>query len=113
MGDIQKLNKTFVSDQVLKSGEMNAITGKIDELVEGVNSSLKEVPATYLTVEQANQNYQPKGEYLTSVPEEYVTETELEDKGYISSTQADGKYATLAQIGDINAILDNINGEVI
>lgn len=113
MGDIQKLNKTFVSDQVLKSGEMNAITGKIDELVDGVNSSLKEVPATYLTVEQANQDYQPKGEYLTSVPEEYVTKTDLEDKGYISSTQADNKYATLEQIGSIDAILDSINGEVI
>lgn len=33
--------------------------------------------------------------------------------GFITSTQADGKYATLAQVGDINAILDNINGEVI
>lgn len=113
MGDIHKLNKTFVSDQVLKSEEMNAITGKIDELVDGVNSSLKEVPATYLTVEQANQNYQPKGEYLTSVPEEYVTKTDLEDKGYISSIQADKKYATLEQIGNIDAILDSINGEVI
>ena len=33
--------------------------------------------------------------------------------GFITSTQADGKYATLAQVGDINAILDNINGEAI
>ena len=31
--------------------------------------------------------------------------------GFITSTQADGKYATLAQIGDIDAILDSINGE--
>ena len=33
--------------------------------------------------------------------------------GFITSTQADEKYATLAQIGDINTILDNINGEAI
>nr|DAW10684.1 MAG TPA: hypothetical protein [Caudoviricetes sp.]DAY73210.1 MAG TPA: hypothetical protein [Caudoviricetes sp.] len=31
--------------------------------------------------------------------------------GFITSTQADGKYATLEQIGNIDAILDSINGE--
>lgn len=31
--------------------------------------------------------------------------------GFITSTQADGKYATLEQIGSIDAILDSINGE--
>lgn len=30
---------------------------------------------------------------------------------FITSTQADGKYATLEQIGNIDAILDSINGE--
>lgn len=30
--------------------------------------------------------------------------------GFITSSQADGKYATLAQIGDIETILDNIIG---
>lgn len=31
--------------------------------------------------------------------------------GFITSTQADEKYATLEQIGNIDAILDSINGE--
>lgn len=107
-----------------------------------------------ISKEEANQAYQPKGDYLTAVPDEYVTETELNDKGYatttqlsdavadkltktqadeyyqatgdyalkseipdvsgfITSSQADGKYATLEQIGNIDAILDSINGEVI
>lgn len=33
--------------------------------------------------------------------------------GFITGSQADKKYATINQIGDINSILDNINGEVI
>lgn len=36
----------------------------------------------YLTKADAASTYQPKGEYLTSIPEEYVTDTELEGKGY-------------------------------
>lgn len=35
--------------------------------------------------------YQPKGNYLTSVPEEYVTETELNAKGYATTTQVNTK----------------------
>lgn len=120
------------------------LEGKVD------NSEI----ADMLTKTEAASTYQPKGDYLTAVPEEYVTETELNDKGYatttqlfdavadkltktqadeyyqatgnyalkseipdvsdfITSSQADGKYATLEQIGNIDAILDSINGEVI
>ena len=41
----------------------------------------------YLTKTDAASTYQPKGNYLTSVPEEYVTETELNAKGYATTTQ--------------------------
>lgn len=34
---IDKLNKTFVSEQVLEAAEMNAITTKIDEIITEVN----------------------------------------------------------------------------
>ena len=120
------------------------LEGKVD------NSEI----ADMLTKTEAASTYQPKGDYLTAVPEEYVTETELNGKGYattkqlsdavadkltktqadeyyqatgdyalkseipdvsgfITENQADGKYATLGQIGDIDAILDSISGEVI
>lgn len=120
------------------------LEGKVD------NSEI----ADMLTKTEAASTYQPKGDYLTAIPEEYVTETELNDKGYatttqlsdavadkltktqadeyyqatgdyalkseipdvsgfITSSQADEKYATLEQIGNIDAILDAINGEVI
>lgn len=45
----------------------------------------------YLTKTDAASTYQPKGQYLTSVPEEYVTETELNAKGYATTTQVNTK----------------------
>lgn len=45
----------------------------------------------YLTKTDAASTYQPKGNYLTSVPEEYVTETELTAKGYATATQVNTK----------------------
>lgn len=45
----------------------------------------------YLTKTDAASMYQPKGNYLTSVPEEYVTETELNAKGYATTTQVNTK----------------------
>lgn len=45
----------------------------------------------YLTKTEATSTYQPKGNYLTSVPEEYVTETELTAKGYATTTQVNTK----------------------
>lgn len=45
----------------------------------------------YLTKTDATSTYQPKGNYLTSIPEEYVTETELNAKGYATTTQVNTK----------------------
>lgn len=45
----------------------------------------------YLTKTDAASKYQPKGNYLTSVPKEYVTETELNAKGYATTTQVNTK----------------------
>lgn len=39
----------------------------------------------YYTKGQSDSKYQPKGNYLTSIPAEYVTESELESKGYLTS----------------------------
>ena len=58
--------------------------------------------------------------FLTSIPSEYVTETEMNEA--IANISSGGdvdltRYATTIyvdnKIGDINSILDNINGEVI
>lgn len=41
---INKLNKTFISEQVLQATEMNQISQKIDELVDGVNTNANNIP---------------------------------------------------------------------
>ena len=114
---VQNSNNRTVTIQKIKEGlaTVQQLEGKVD------NSEI----ADMLTKTEAASTYQPKGDYLTAIPDEYVTETELSSKNYalksevpdvsnfITSTQADGKYATLGQIGDIDAILDSINGQEI
>lgn len=45
----------------------------------------------YLTKESAQSTYQPIGEYLTEIPSEYVTDTELNSKQYATTTQLSKK----------------------
>lgn len=47
-----------------------------------------------LTKTEASNTYQVKGDYLTAVPDEYVTETELSVKSYATTTQLDAKLDT-------------------
>lgn len=57
-----------------------------------------------LTKTEASSTYQPKGDYLTEVPAEYVTDTELEGKGYAlksetyNKTEVDGKIEAITSI---------------
>ena len=65
------------------------------------NYALKtDIPETddFITKDEANTAYQEKGYYLTSIPGEYVTETELLAKGY----------ATTSQIPDISTKQDKL-----
>ena len=73
------------------------------------NFATKSEIADMLTKTEASEKYQPKGEYLTEVPSEYITETELSEKGYLTSipeeyvteTELSGKgYATTAQLAN-------------
>lgn len=43
----------------------------------------------YYTKEESDARFQPIGEYLTSIPAEYITESELNAKGYISAIPAE------------------------
>lgn len=54
--------------------------------------TLSNAQSTYLTKTDASNTYQPKGSYLTSIPSEYVTESELNSKGYLTKATADSTY---------------------
>lgn len=60
-----------------------------DKLSETVDLS------AYSTTEQNDSKYQPKGNYLTSVPSEYVTDTELNNKNYATKTEIPTKVSQL------------------
>ena len=62
--------QTSVADE--KYATKNELDGKVDDADI----------ADMLTKTEAASTYQPKGEYLTSIPDEYITETELDGKGY-------------------------------
>ena len=59
-----------------------------DKLSETIDLS------AYSTTEENDAKYQLKGNYITSIPDEYVTDTELEAKGYATSTSVEAALAT-------------------
>lgn len=68
-----------------------------------------ELPDTsnLLTKTEASNTYQPKGEYLTAVPDNYVTDEELNGKGYATTAQLNGKQDTLVSGMNIKTINGN------
>ena len=59
-----------------------------DKLSETIDLS------AYSTTEENDAKYQLKGNYITSIPDEYVTDTELEAKGYATATSVEAALAT-------------------
>ena len=75
---------TLVSGVTIKTINGNSLLGSGDITIEaGEDVDLTD----YLTKEEASNTYQPTGHYLTSIPPQYVTETELESKGYALKTE--------------------------
>lgn len=140
------------ADSTELSAKLNIETYNLDKSTFALKS---EIPNTseFITNSVADSKYQIKGDYLTEIPAEYVTDDELASKGYATTTQlstkldsntynadkqtfatkdelsskadasdlgnyvttetANSTYATKSEIGEINNILDTINGEVI
>ena len=68
----------------------------------------------YYTKAESNEKFQPVGEYLTAIPEEYVTEGELNSKGYLTSIP--DEYVTDSELDSKGYLtehqpLKTINGE--
>lgn len=62
------------------------LSTKVDELISN----------NYLTKTDAQEQYQAKGNYITEIPSEYITETELSAKGYL--TEVPDTYATVEYV---------------
>lgn len=57
--------------------------GEVDNLIDNVEVDL----SGYATETYVNTNFQPKGDYLTSIPDEYITESELTAKNYATKSE--------------------------
>lgn len=125
------------TNQYLSSGGKNANAGgegggvtSFDIMFEGDNVSryplengvviLPAYPTVpdvsgFILKDTADSLYQPKGNYLTSIPSEYITETELSDAlfPYLLSQTAADTYATIdalnTHIADYTAFKTNTN----
>ena len=70
--------------QPLKTINGESLVGPGDITIEGGSSADL---TNYYTKAESDGRFQPVGEYLTSIPEEYVTEGELNSKGYLTEHQ--------------------------
>lgn len=75
---------------------LNSLKGKDYVLTETDKEEIAEmaaekvdVPEGSVTEKWVNENFQPKGNYLEEVPEGYVTDTELEAKGFQTAQQVE------------------------
>ena len=114
----------LTAEQEEQLNKIPMIEQSVEEITNGLNSkaNISDIPTN--TSDLNNDSG-----FLTSIPSEYVTETEMNEaianissggsvdlSGYATKNDLT-RYATTIyvdnKIGDINSILDNINGEVI
>lgn len=82
----------------------NEITGTGDIKVEA-SVDLSD----YYTKGETDNKYQPKGNYLSSIPEEYVTDSELTEKGYATEQWVEEQ--EYAPLSDVNYLAMVVNGK--
>lgn len=86
-GEVSEREKQDSALGGMIAGETEAREQAINNLTATVQGKLDTATynsekAGFETKEHAEATYQPKGSYLTSIPDEYVTDTELSGKGY-------------------------------
>lgn len=105
---------TLVSGLNVKTINGKSILGSGNIVIEGGSGGSTDLTG-YATEDWVGANYQPKGNYLTEIPSEYVTETELNDAiaglgggSDVPYVVIENKYATtLTTIsGDLQATLN-------
>lgn len=85
------VNKPSINGVVLEGNKTTAELGididttnyytkrEVNERIADSITGIENEFGNYYTKSQSDSKYQPKGNYLTSIPSEYVTETELND----------------------------------
>ena len=107
-GEVSEREKQDSALGGMIAGETEAREQAINNLTATVQGKLDTATynsekAAFETKENAAATYQPKGSYLTSVPEEYVTDTELSAKNYATQEWV-GEQGYLTEHQDISGL---------
>jgi len=95
----EKASTSYVDEKDGALGDRISALENIDHDAFAKTADLPDM-GEYLKVAAAEETYQPKGEYLTEVPSEYVTETELDEKGYLTEHQDLSEYVTESELAE-------------
>lgn len=76
----QELKINFDTTNFYTKREVNE---RIADSITGIENEF----GNYYTKSQSDSKYQPKGNYLTTIPSEYVTESELNGKNYATKSE--------------------------
>ena len=87
-------------------GAVNSVNGMAGDVVLDIPSKTSDLvnDSGFLTEHQSLAEYAKKSEipdvsgFLTSIPDEYVTETELDAKGYLTEHQSLAEYAKKSEL---------------
>lgn len=116
-GEVSEREKQDSALGGMIAGETEAREQAINNLTATVQGKLDTATynsekAAFETTEHAAATYQPKGSYLTSVPEEYVTDTELSAKNYATQEWV-GEQGYLTEHQDISGLAtkEELNGK--
>ncbi len=101
LASITNYDDTEIKSQINSKADKTAIPTKVSDL-ENDSKYLTSIPNEYVTETELSA----KG-YLTAVPSEYITETELNAKGYLTQHQDLSSYAKTADIPTKVSDLEN------
>ena len=104
-------------------GAVNSVNGMTGDVVLDIPSKTSQLEndSGFLTEHQSLADYAKKSEipdvsgFLTEIPDEYVTETELDAKGYLTQHQSLADYSTTTQVQSMinTAIAGITDGEAV
>lgn len=94
----------------IMGGAVDSVNGMTGDVVLEIPSKTSDLvnDSGFLTEHQSLADYAKKSEipdvsgFLTSIPDEYVTETELDAKGYLTEHQSLAEYAKKSDIPDVS-----------
>ena len=113
--EINNKLKGYVEDDVLGSyytkNEVNELIDNIDIPItdltnyynkQEVNNLIEGISVGDLDLSEYSKTGHTHEQYLTGVPSEYITETELNNKGYLTQHQSLANYATKSDLNNIS-----------